>query len=869
MPLRKRINRENAGVLGESQQRGASDTQEDDDEVQCPAAAAREMRRRERQLMSKPKEMTEEEMMDLALRLSEQEANIRAQRIQEEDAAVKKAIQDSMISESQSLIDDAPVCAAPRRKLVYSNGNSQPETTDSSTQEGRGQRATGHMSRTRKRRRAVGSPLMEMPDLSQTQPSPSSPESVPLGSPQSCDSTQIEDCELPKSPVFPSSSSGLLRVQAMVHVPKLDQNLLDACTASGFVLCSQDSSLPSQNFHSHQLTRSPTFHKSPGLCSTNPTPKSTNTHPQTEIVDLDDDTPPAPSSPPCKSPVLGQTDLKSALKSETSEATALVFSSQGSSLSFISEKDVSLIKSPVFSKTQRGREREEESGCKSPVFGTNKLREKASEDEAEDTNAEERQDTLNLSEREPTCDMTLHWSDEDEDNAMPVVSPSPVFPEEKCESHQTEREAEESAPTQNDSRAAGARSQSATLSQSAVPGVSGGSTGQDTVHYYWGVPFCPRGLDPNLYTKVIVAQMEVYEKSLKQAQRGLLHKLEWGGPVLPQPEKSPSPEPNSPQIHLPTRRSRRQKGKLKEHESNDELEEVGEETESQREEEEEEGEEEGDKSAGEEREKETRIKETEEEEPNEKQALFHLKDDETQVESDCEVCPETQLSDNDLTQELTLPSQPAAVSPEIETVQVDSPIVVEQAEHEESMETGPESQEGPKESPEQLHFKPADVDLDRPSCDSQSREEPGPQRSESPDLDSDLAPGPEGPVQCPICQRAFPSDQIEMHAAFCDGEPSVEDRASLKLRRKRTRRGEAEDSDDTEPSGAQEKCYVCGRAIPIREYSLHTEMCFQRRPPRAAATGGLLSALDQSEHKDSEAGPSGFNVQPHDQPDRR
>ena len=36
--------------------------------------------------------------------------------------------------------------------------------------------------------------------------------------------------------------------------------------------------------------------------------------------------------------------------------------------------------------------------------------------------------------------------------------------------------------------------------------------------------------------QVILAQMEVYEKSLKLAQRGLLRKAQWGEAVLPQPE---------------------------------------------------------------------------------------------------------------------------------------------------------------------------------------------------------------------------------------------------------------------------------------------------------------------------------------------
>lgn len=42
-------------------------------------------------------------------------------------------------------------------------------------------------------------------------------------------------------------------------------------------------------------------------------------------------------------------------------------------------------------------------------------------------------------------------------------------------------------------------SQGAVSSVSAPPGQPAGGS---TVHYYWGVPFCPRGLDPDSYTKV-------------------------------------------------------------------------------------------------------------------------------------------------------------------------------------------------------------------------------------------------------------------------------------------------------------------------------------------------------------------------------
>lgn len=56
-----------------------------------------------------------------------------------------------------------------------------------------------------------------------------------------------------------------------------------------------------------------------------------------------------------------------------------------------------------------------------------------------------------------------------------------------------------------------------------------------TVHYFWGIPFCPAGVDPNQYTKVILCQLEVYQKSLKMAQRQLFKKREFGEPVLPRP----------------------------------------------------------------------------------------------------------------------------------------------------------------------------------------------------------------------------------------------------------------------------------------------------------------------------------------------
>lgn len=51
--------------------------------------------------------MTEEEMMDLALRLSEQEASITALRLQKEEEAMMKAIHESVSTASALLAPES------------------------------------------------------------------------------------------------------------------------------------------------------------------------------------------------------------------------------------------------------------------------------------------------------------------------------------------------------------------------------------------------------------------------------------------------------------------------------------------------------------------------------------------------------------------------------------------------------------------------------------------------------------------------------------------------------------------------------------------------------------------------------------------
>ncbi|XP_042354636.1 BRCA1-A complex subunit RAP80 isoform X3 [Plectropomus leopardus] len=965
MALRKQILKD-ASDIPTGSQPADENTQEDEtlndqdntvknDELSLSLlSSSREKRKKERENKSKPKEMTEEEMMALALRLSEQEASVTALRLQEEEEAVMKAIQESMVSQtqpcSQSLLADAEaslrICS--RRKLLYSNrkkasANEQGASEDTCTPEtdvNRGAKGSGDESnnRSKKRKRKEGSPLLEMPDLSQTQKiysqaSPCSSEcpSVPLDSPQSCDSTQIDDCQLRKSPVFSSTGS-----RAEVHIPRLNQDLLESCRTSGFVLCSQDSLTSTQKSQPAE-PKSPTFPKSP-KCSGNHTLSKS---PNFLETDQEDDRETEQSPEYFKSPVFGritqherspsackppdrvcnsefmfssQGSLTPSVRSTSCQPKSPVFPrSPGVSKNVAPSETLVSSNSPVFSETD-GEQTEQSLGCCiSPVFGgTPQQQQKIHLDEQKDSvspsaaglrgSATEKNSTTssgpsqslrqdskinnqevgfnnssqsddaeepnrtskdwNSADMELTSDMTLHWSDEDDD-VTPVGSPSPVFPEER-RVHQADSQAASLNHTTEASPGTNCRPSSSSTSAAPVePG------GRPMVHYYWGVPFCPRGLDPDKYTQVILAQMEVYEKSLKQAQRCLLRKAEWGDAIQPQPEKSPSPEsPESPQLLVPQRRGLRLRGR-KLCESADSPSAEAEEEEDKKEEEEE--------------------RQSKEEEKKEEE------DGEVQVDTDdCEVCPETQLTDNDddRTQDLMMDTDAGTKSdvkksreqPEVEMIlRDDSPAGDEL--QEEEMEVEVDALEDRKTKGDvpvsnsssdigKQHVRNETVEDKDP--DVEEIKDRGLQRSMSPELEPATVPeSPETKVDCPICQGSFPVTEIEMHAAYCDGEVAVvderrpENNSSLKPRRKRTRRTETTD-EETDPSNAgknREKCYICQKAVPLRDYNRHTEICIQRQASKTK--GNLLSALEQTESRDSDAGPSGSKVQPGDVIDLR
>lgn len=129
--------------------------------------------------------------------------------------------------------------------------------------------------------------------------------------------------------------------------------------------------------------------------------------------------------------------------------------------------------------------------------------------------------------------------------------------------------------------------------------------------------------------------------------------------------------------------------------------------------------------------------------------------------------------------------------------------------------------------------------------------------------DAQDAQGCSGRVECPICMRGFPLSQIEMHAAYCDGSADTEEscsQAQAMVLRKSSRR--TEETDEDRPSTRltrvplQEKCFLCHGLFPVPEYDSHVEACIQKSTRTKQGAKSLLTALDRSEQKDSEAGPS-------------
>ncbi|KAI4880891.1 hypothetical protein NFI96_029776 [Prochilodus magdalenae] len=808
-----------------------SDSEKEEEEDTVTKMSTREARRRERENKAQMQDMTEEEMLDLAMRLSKQEASSAAQRQQLEDDAMRKAIAESLHvgqgqagevnSESASSTaklsqDPATVTMHLRRKLSFpcnietSKANDGEVTAAADSDEDSMQDIKT---------------LPPMPDLSQrtlSQPSPPSPglSPVPSTASQECHSTQWKDQEYrvlnadtPKDE--PSQSNSQAQgspVFLQECSARMGQDLKSTSSALWNSLSTQDSSLSLTCPDGSQLNQQ-----------------------QSQF--------------PKKSPVFAKTDLKR-------------------SIELSKDKDVK------------------------PKHLKDEAWDRASSNAVPDKVPNSKTSSDNKSLEEFTSHMVLHLSDDDdEEEEEEKIDLSPVFRQERVQ-HPGSSRLSPTQPCCSQPSVTSTQDCSHTLGHSTQGSDSQGvhvqrkftskttypadtsdklkvsfnkkpardvrsthpmeGKGDSLVSYYWGVPFCPRGQSPDDYTKVILSQLEVYEKSLKEAQRQLLHKEEWSLPLFPCPAERP----------FCRRMKRHRAPQLLEEEEDEEADNLQQEKKKELDEEKDKAESQAGSEEGVEPEQSepyvvVSSPETQEElvqksasfkgqhgssnvvKPSScrKPALQHLSQD-TQIEQPDEhedehfdgentVCPETQMTEDD-TQELmvTSPAQPQSRA-ESDMMEVDEGEAAE----EEKME-----QEQAEEEQLQKQKESAPLQCKR--------------------------------VECPMCSRLFPIDKIEMHAAYCDGntedQEQQDDLSQTVTLRKRTRKIPTEETlqGSENRSEQQQECCMCQKCFPgVREYILHVDKCLQQKGSRKNQGNGLLSALHQAERvhlddDDDRAGPS-------------
>ncbi|NXR75159.1 UIMC1 protein, partial [Pycnonotus jocosus] len=316
---------------------------------------------------------------------------------------------------------------------------------------------------------------------------------------------------------------------------------------------------------------------------------------------------------------------------------------------------------------------------------------------------------------------------------------------------------------------------------------------RDTVHYYWGIPFCPKGVDPNQYTKVILCQLEVYQKSLKQAQRQLLHKKEFGNPVVPSSSLSSNELGKGEEIS-------RENGVA-------------------------DGTEDGD-TEGQESENSTWLhpsKRREAESPG------HSMEEEKSSTSDDEpttsYCQPSQvLPAEDVPED----GEPMQIAQSISTMtplgSKRSPDTAPENSAEEEISVCPETQPSPLEA----------VEEEREEHCSDSRGAPlqvGGDEDAGKTV-SEGSPTAAARVSCPLCDHGFPADEIEVHAMYCNGivgpEPGKD--TPVLTRRQREARNKAASGESSPPSldiDKCEKCYLCKSLVPLLQYQRHVDSCLQ------------------------------------------
>ncbi|NXE05121.1 UIMC1 protein, partial [Lophotis ruficrista] len=336
---------------------------------------------------------------------------------------------------------------------------------------------------------------------------------------------------------------------------------------------------------------------------------------------------------------------------------------------------------------------------------------------------------------------------------------------------------------------------------------------RDTVHYYWGIPFCPKGVDPNQYTKVILCQLEVYQKSLKQAQRQLLHKKEFGNPVVPSSTLSQNELGKGEQIS-------RENG-------------VADDTED------------GDPDRQKESESITWLlhsKRREAESPG------HSVEEEKNSTSDDEpttsYCQASQVLPAEDAHEAGEPMQIAqSISMLTPLGSKRSPDIATENSAEEEISVCPETQPSP----------PEVIEEEREELCSGSRD--APMQVKEPEAGGDegagrtvseCSPTAADQVSCPLCDQGFPAAEIELHAMYCNGVVGEEagEYSPVLTRRQREARSKAA-SGESSPTSLEtdkcEKCYLCKSLVPLLQYQRHVDSCLQAAR-QAQGTRRLRSA---------------------------
>ncbi|XP_067231318.1 BRCA1-A complex subunit RAP80 isoform X2 [Chanodichthys erythropterus] len=803
-----------------------SEQEEEDSPVKRSSRTAR-WRRRENK--SQLQELTEEEMLDLALKLSAQEASSAAQRRRLEDKDIQKAIAESLnestvkasegqdeaaSSSDQPQQNVASAISHLRRKLSYP---SQDQTNSENERE-------------------TTSPLPEMPDFSPmtsshlsskssaqvsrtpatTQDKTSDKQTVISDTPE--DELFISRSVSQTSPVF--SRHGSFNCQPVVCVEKLSQELIPESTGS-INFDTQDSTV---------ISTCPDRFRSPQQDSPFSKLQVFTQGDFKRTSDLLED-----------KNVKGNEDNTQIPDEDTHLPTQL---SQGLS----TDPDTCLSPSK-----------------RSQISSPKCVPKNNNEDVTETSKTLDQKQVVDQTPQGENVKSNTDDDDDEDDGSEEVLSPSPVkkifrpirtelSPNQSCISSTTITLDPSTQDTQMSQSVLEEVSRASKAAESKPsdcnPPRTSVKKGQCTISYYWGVPFCPVGQNPDEYTRVIMCQMEVYEKSLKEAQRELLRKADWGQPVFPRSSERP----------FGGRRWKRHRApQLSEDE----------------EENEEEGEKENNRIEVEEERDEARqesvVGSQEEAEGGQTETYVVLSSPETkdeQVEKNpfsSQEEPITAAANKSFRK-----NAPWDISDE---TQIKCPAEQEEQEaqtHEACEQDDlvcPETQMTENSTPELMMTSPASPAQSQSHADSEVMEvEEGGGASvaaeEMMEQESDpteAAPPQSQRMECPMCSKLFPLSRIEVHAAFCDGEADQqEEQSQVVARRRRTRGNLTEESQRFGKSAEMEKCFLCQELFSPQEYQDHVELCL-KKDSRTNEENGLLSALERTERRHTgsdEPGPS-------------